>query len=97
MYLPFLRICIENLTKEQYAGQYRPRLSIFNTARDALNPYVNAETLKNRLWVIDHYKFRYGAAHTYWLHTLLSKTAAQLNRYKFNYGIKLFLAGSIAA
>ena len=82
----------ENLTKEQYAGAYRPRISIFNSTRDALNPYVNAETLRNRLWVIDHYRFRYGASYTYWVHTLLQKTGSNLNRYKFNYLLKAFFA-----
>jgi hypothetical protein len=85
----------ENLTKEQYAGAYRPRLSIFNSSRDALNPFVNAETLKNRLWVIDHYRFRYGAAHTYWVHTALSRSFANVNRYKFNYLLKAFLAYNV--
>ena len=85
----------ENLTKEQYAGSYRPRLSIFNSSRDALNPFVNAETLRNRLWVIDHYRFRYGAAHTYWVHTFLSKTFKNVNKYKFNYLLKAFLAYNV--
>jgi hypothetical protein len=70
-------------------------LSIFNSSRDALNPFVNAETLRNRLWVIDHYRFRYGAAHTYWVHTFLSKTFTRVNRYKFNYLLKAFLAYNI--
>ena len=81
----------ENLTKEQFAGAYRPRISIFNTSRDALNPYVNAETLKNRLWVIDHYRYRYGSAYTYWVHTLLGNMGRGLNKYKFNYLLKAFL------
>ena len=88
---------LENLTKEQYAGAYRPRISIFNSARDALNPYVNAETLRNRLWVIDHYKFRYGANHTYWVHTMLGNWGKHLMRYKFNYAVKGFLAYQVYA
>lgn len=87
----------ENLTKEQYAGSYRPRLSIFNSSRDALNPFVNAETLRNRLWVIDHYRFRYGAAHTYWLHSFLSRSLNKVNKYKFNYLLKAFLAYNVYA
>jgi hypothetical protein len=85
----------ENLTKEQYAGSYRPRLSIFNSSRDALNPFVNAETLRNRLWVIDHYRFRYGASHTYWVHTALSRAFKRVNTYKFNYLLKAFLAYNV--
>ena len=87
----------ENLTKEQYAGAYRPRLSIFNSAKDALNPSVNTETLRNRLWVIDHYRFKYGAAHTYWMHTFLGNQASKLRKYKFNYAFKAFLAYQIYA
>ena len=87
----------ENLTKEQYAGAYRPRLSIFNSAKDALNPSVNTETLRNRLWVIDHYRFRYGASHTYWVNTLLSKTGSHMYKYKFNYALKAFLGYQIYA
>ena len=52
---------------------------------------VNTETLRNRLWVIDHYKYRYGANHTFWVHTALGKTFGHLNRYKFNYALKGFL------
>jgi len=82
----------ENLTREQFAGAHRPRLTVFNSARDALNPHVNSTTLKNRLWVIDHYKYRYGADHTFWVHSVLRRAGANLNRYKFNYVVKAFLA-----
>jgi len=60
-----------------------------------LNPFVNAETLRNRLWVIDHYKFRYGAGHTYWVHSALSRAFKNVNRYKFNYLLKAFLAYNV--
>ena len=83
---------IENLTKEQYAGSYRPTLTIFNSARDALNPHVNSEVLRTRLAVIDHFKSRYGREHTYWLHTVLRRMGGSLTRYKFNYLLKGFLA-----
>lgn len=89
--LEIYSVSIENLTKEQYAGSFRPRLTIFDSSRDALNPMVNTETLRNRLWVIDHYKYRYGANHTFWVHTLLGKAFGNLNRYKFNYAVKAFL------
>jgi hypothetical protein len=56
---------------------------------------VNAETLRNRLWVIDHYRFRYGASHTYWVHTALSRALKRVNTYKFNYLLKAFLAYNI--
>lgn len=48
--------------------------------------------LKNRLWVIDHYRYRYGADHTYWVHSALRRLAANMNRYKFNYAVKGILA-----
>jgi hypothetical protein len=56
---------------------------------------VNAETLRNRLWVIDHYRFRYGAAHTYWVHTFLSRALNNVNKYKFNYLLKAFLTYNV--
>jgi hypothetical protein len=49
-------IIIENLTKEQFSGEYRTRLPKMNASRDSLNPALNLETLKNRLWVIEHYR-----------------------------------------
>ena len=72
-------------------------MSIFNSSRDALNPFVNAETLRNRLWVIDHYRFRYGAQHTYWMHSLLGKAGNKLFKYKFNYALKGLLAYQVYA
>ena len=65
---------------------------MFNHARDALNPQVNAAALRERLYYIDHYRFRYGASHTYWVHTALKKIAKQQNRYKFNTLVKAFFA-----
>ena len=100
MYLYNLIEClyfVENLTKEQFAGQYRPHLTIFNSARDALNPAVNADTLRNRLWTIDHYKFRYGAEHTFYWHTVLRRMGTHMNKYKFNYAVKAFLAYNVYA
>ena len=85
----------ENLTREQYAGAIRPRFSMFNSARDALNPHANAETLRNRLWVIDHYRFRYGAAHHYWVHTALSKLARNVRTYGLNYAVKALIGYQI--
>ena len=55
---------------------------IFSATRDALNPFLNTESLRNRLWVIDHYKFRYGAAHTYWVHSALQKYFSHLNKFR---------------
>ena len=81
----------ENITREQYNGSFRPRIQAFNQARDALNPHVDATTLKNRLWTIDHYRFRYGADHTYWVHALLRNSSKHLMRYKFNYAAKAFI------
>ena len=80
------------MTKEQYAGSYRPKLMIFSATRDALNPQLNTESLRNRLWVIDHYKFRYGAAHTYWVHSALQKYFSHINKFRNNYAVKAFLA-----
>ena len=57
-----------------------------------MNPRVNAEVLRNRLWVIDHYKFRYGAQHTYWVHYALRNLSRHAWTYKFNYLAKGLLA-----
>ena len=83
------------MTREQFAGSYRPRLQIFNSARDALNPHANAANLRNRLWVIDHYRFRYGAAHHYWVHTALSKIAKNVKTYGANYAVKALIGYQI--
>lgn len=83
---------LENLTSEQYAGAYRPKLSIFSATRDALNPKVNTTKLRNRLWVIDHYRYRYGAHHTFWLHAAMRKYGTHLWKYKVNYGVKALAA-----
>ena len=81
----------ENLTKEQYSGSYLPKLSIFSVTRDALNPRMNTEILRKRLWTIDHYRYRYGAKHTYWVHFALQKYGKKLWTYKLNYGLKALL------
>ena len=60
--------------------------------RDQLNPALNASTLKQRLAVIDHYKFRYGADYTYWVHTAMRNVNSHLWKYKFNYLLKAFFA-----
>ena len=64
----------------------------FSPTRDALNPNVDVQALKNRLWAIDHYKYRYGADHTYWVHSSLRRLFTRLNTYKLNYALKGFLA-----
>ena len=65
---------------------------MFNSARDTLNPQLNSELVKNRLWVIDHYKFRYGRDHTYWVNAALRNIFTHVNRFKFNYALKTFFA-----
>jgi len=84
---------LENLTKEAYSGSsIMPRLNIFNVSQDALNPRMNTELLRNRLWTIDHYKYRYGAKHTYWVHYALRNAARHCWTYKGNYFAKGALA-----
>lgn len=48
--------------------------------------------LKQRLEAIDHYKYRWGADHTYWVHTALRNSFRFLNKYKVNFAIKGILA-----
>ncbi len=83
---------LENLTKEQYSGNYRNKLSPMNPSRDSLNPAVNLETVKNRLWVTEHYRLLHGVEHAYWPHYFLRNAGRHLNKYKFNYAVKAFFA-----
>ena len=84
---------LENLTKEQFSGSnILPRLNIFNVSQDALNPRMNTELLRNRLWTIDHYKYRYGAKHTFWVHYAMRNAGRHCWTYKFNYLAKGALA-----
>ena len=80
----------ENLAKEQYAGNYRPSLNVLDTSRDLANPRLNAELLKGRLEITEHFRYRYGEAHTYWFHTMMRNTFKHVNKYKFNYLLKAF-------
>jgi len=81
---------IENLTKEQYSGNFRNRLAKLNSSRDSLNPAVNLENLKNRLWVTEHYRLLHGIEHTYWPHYTMKNVGRRIWKYKFNYGLKAF-------
>jgi hypothetical protein len=81
---------IENLTKEQFSGEYRNKLANINASRDSLNPAINLETLKNRLWVTEHYRLLHGVEHAYWPHYALRNVGLHLNKYKFNYLVKAF-------
>ena len=81
---------LENLTKEQYSGEYRNKLLNINASRDTLNPSANLETLKNRLWVTEYYRLLHGVEHAYWPHYTLRNVGADLNKYKFNYLVKAF-------
>lgn len=81
---------IENLTKEQYSGNFRSKLPMLNSSRDALNPSVNLETLRNRLWVTEYYRTLHGVEQAYWPHYVLRNVGGHLNKYKFNYLVKGF-------
>ena len=83
---------IENLTKEQYSGNYRNRLPLLNSSRDSLNPVINLDTLKNRLWVADHYRLLNGIEHAYWPHYTIRNVGCHLWKFKFNYAVKAFFA-----
>ncbi len=83
---------LENLTKEQYSGNYRNRLPTLNSSKDSLNPAMNLETLKNRLWVAEHYRLLHGVEHAYWPHYTMRNIGLHLNKYKFNYAVKAFFA-----
>jgi hypothetical protein len=81
------------LTKEQYAGVAKvPKVGLLNTSRDALNPLLNTETLKNRLFVIQHYKYLHGVEFAHWPHFVLRNIGNNLMKYKYNYAVKGFAA-----
>lgn len=80
----------ENLTREQYLGSRQT--SLLSAHRDVLNPAMNLEILKHRLERIHHYKYRFGADHTFWVHAVLRNGSTHLYRYKFNYLFKAYLA-----
>lgn len=63
---------------------------MLNSSRDSLNPAINLETLKNRLWVAEHYRLLHGVEHAYWPHYLMRNVGGHLKKYKFNYAIKAF-------
>ena len=81
---------LENLTKEQYSGNYRRSINVLSASRDTLNPKLNLETLKSRLWVIDHYRYLHGVEHAHWPHFFMKNLGRHLNKYKFNYLVKTF-------
>ena len=81
----------ENVTREKYAG-FRGGLSYFDSSRDLMNPSINTSNLQWRLGMIEHYKYRYGADHTYWVHAVLRRANARVMKYKWNYLAKTFLA-----
>lgn len=83
---------IENLTKEQFSGNYRSKVPALNASRDTINPAINLETLKNRLWVAEHYRLLHGVEHAYWPHYFIRNLGGHLNKYKFNYAVKAFFA-----
>ena len=82
----------ENLTKEQFSGNFRNAIAPLNASRDSLNPSVGLEKLKNRLWVAEHYRLLHGIEHAYWPHYTLRNIGGHLNKYKFNYAVKAFFA-----
>ena len=83
---------IENLTKEQFSGNYRDKLAHLNSSRDTINPSINLENVKNRLWVTEHYRLVRGLEHAYWPHFAIRNVSLHLNKYKFNYAVKAFFA-----
>ena len=80
------------MTKEQYSGNYRNRLPLLNSSRNSLNPTMNLEVMKNRLWVTEHYRLLHGVEHAYWPHYFMRNAACHLNKFKFNYAVKAFFA-----
>lgn len=58
-----------------------------------MNPLLNAQVLKERLALIEHYKHANGGhKFAHWPYYFARSAGGHLNRYKFNYGIKAFAA-----
>ena len=83
---------IENLTREQFTGVVPSRLNGLSHSRDTLNPLLNAEVLKERLMMIEHYKNQHGVQYARWPHYYLSRVGSRLYKYKFSYALKGFAA-----
>ena len=82
----------ENLTREQFTGVAKRRHGVLSASRDTLNPLLNTETLKNRLAVIEHYKYRHGVEHAHWPHFAMKRLFNHVNKFKVNYAVKGFAA-----
>jgi hypothetical protein len=82
----------ENLTKEQFSGNYRDKLAPLSSSQNALNPAASLDIAKNRLWVAEHYRLLHGVEHAYWPHYTMRNVGCHLNKYKFNYIVKAFFA-----
>jgi hypothetical protein len=84
----------DNLTKEQVGGfsNRRNAPNMFNASAGALEPNANLALLKQRMWVVNYYKTLHGLEHTFWPHHVMKKTGVHLNKFKFNYAAKGFVA-----
>jgi hypothetical protein len=89
---PITHVDIDNLTKEQFSGVAKRQSGVLSASRDTLNPLLNTETLKNRLAVIEHYRYVHGVEYAHWPHFAMSRLARHVFRYKVNYAIKGFAA-----
>ena len=82
----------ENLTREQYSRNFRNDLKYLNPARDALNPKINLDLLKQRLAQLERIEAQIPERYRYWPHYAIQRWGNYLNRYKYNHLIKAFLA-----
>lgn len=85
----------ENLTKEAYSGNYRNRISPISNSANILNPQMNLETLKNRLFVVDYYRNLHGVQNAYWAHYFLKRAGNHIYKYKFAFALKSLLVYNI--
>jgi len=81
----------ENLTKEQYSGEYRPRVNPLSASRDTLNPLLNAGILKHRIEMIEHFKLANGGhRYQHWPMYFMQKAGKHMRCYGLNYAVKAF-------
>jgi hypothetical protein len=62
---------------------------MLSASRDTLNPLLNANNLKARIDLIEHYKQVHGK-HAFWPHYFMQRVATHFMKFKFNYAVKGF-------
>lgn len=89
--ITFANIWIENLTKEEYSGNFRAQVPYISAHRDLLNPKMSLQLVKDRLAMIEHYRAIDTHRIVHWPHYALGRIGKHVYKYKFHYGFKAFV------